>query len=79
MSDVQKLATWVPVTDEALVDAPVIHEALAVHVVGTKPTHRYATVWRQGYWAALNDIRSGRLVLRDGMFDVGPNGFKQAA
>lgn len=68
------IAITVPVTKEALEDAAPLREGLAVAIAGDRPQgERYHAVWRRGYAAALEDIRAGRLELRDGWFDFGPN------
>ena len=80
MALVSKLKSPVLITDELIADMPVAKEALALVIVtSSQPQHRFRYVWGQGYSAALEDIRAGRLVLRDGMYEIGPGVLREEA
>ena len=65
----------VPITQELVEDAnnirPHLLTGVAVAMVAKQPTTRYKRIYQEGYWAALEDIRSGRLVLAGDHFRVG--------
>jgi hypothetical protein len=65
---IEQVIGYVTVTDEMLADGRPFREGLAVMMTGTKPTHRFRKVWAEGYHAALEDIRAGRLELVGGEF-----------
>lgn len=64
------MTSLVPLTQEAIEDGPYVNEVLAT-AVSARPTHRYRHVWSEGYLAALDDVRKGHLVLKDGYFRLG--------
>ena len=67
---VAKYTAIYPMTEETMEDSasPHLAEYMDIWLFGTKPEERYHAVWGRGYWAALEDIRSGRLRLVDGFF-----------
>lgn len=68
---VQKLTSTVLVSDEMMDDARGMRTAIAVMLVKAPSNERYKRVYSRGYWAAVEDFRSGRLVVIDGAVEVG--------
>ena len=68
---VAKASFFISVSNEMVDDIPLVQEGMALAFVPERPKTRYHRVHRQGYRAAMEDIRSGRLVFEDGYFRMG--------